>query len=113
MKSVPPCRTQAYPQPPEDSTVTSREGRAALAYAGRGIPVFRLRPGTKQPFHGSRGFYDATTDLDTVRRWWDESPDANVAYPTGEASGFFVVDEDRAGAIEELERKRGKKLPPR
>ncbi len=86
--------------------------RVALAYAKRGIPVFRLRPGTKEPFHGSRGFYDATTDEEQVRELWRKSPDANVAYPTGKASGLLVLDEDpRHGgtaSLEALEAEHGK-----
>lgn len=85
------------------STPGSGMGAAALAYARRGVPVFRLRPGTKEPFHGSRGFYDATTDPERIRRWWRESPDANIGIPTGERSGLLVLDVDPAeGGTESL-----------
>lgn len=84
----------------------------ALAYARRGIPVFRLRARTKEPFHGSRGFYDATTDPDTIRRWWTATPTANIGLPTGRASGIMVldVDTDKGGAdsLTALEAEHGK-----
>jgi hypothetical protein len=84
---------------------------AALAYARQGIPVFRLQPGTKVPFCGSRGFYDATTNFDTIRKWWRESPDANIGIPTGEFSGILTLDLDtyKPGAMtpEAIQRKLG------
>jgi len=80
--------------PRNDHTRRGGLKEVALAFAKRSVPVFRLRPRTKEPFHGSRGFYDATTDAEKIRRWWHESPDANVAIPTGEASGLLVLDVD-------------------
>lgn len=67
---------------------------AALAYAEEGIPVFPLRPGSKIPFAESAGFHDASTDLDLVRSWWTDYPDANIGIPTGKASGLWVYDVD-------------------
>jgi hypothetical protein len=71
---------------------------AALAYAERGIPTFPCRncPGDerhKTP-HTSRGFYDASTDPDTIRRWWRRWPNAFLAMPTGDSSGVAVLDLD-------------------
>ncbi len=106
MRSVLPSGGKSYPKPPDYSP--SGMVKVALAYAERSIPVFTLRPKTKEPFHGSRSFYDATDDLEKVRELWRKSPNANVAYPTGKASGLLVLDEDRAGAIAELEAKHGK-----
>ena len=64
----------------------------ALAYARSGIPVFpcdaRKRPLTP------RGHHDATSDLDTIRRWWTRWPDALVGIPTGPSSGLWVLDVD-------------------
>jgi len=67
---------------------------AALWYAERGYPVFACSPGTKIPFAGSSGSKDATTDADTIRRWWEKSPAANVAIATGSKSGLYVIDID-------------------
>jgi len=80
---------------------------AALAYAEAGWPVFRLRPGTKEPFHGSRGFYDATTDQETIRRWWAASPDANIGTPTGKRTGILALDQDHPAALDALEAEHG------
>lgn len=64
----------------------------ALAFARAGIPVFpcdaRKRPLTP------RGHHDATTVLDTIRRWWARWPDALVGIPTGPDSGVWVLDPD-------------------
>jgi hypothetical protein len=90
-----------------DQLVAAREARlaapdalhnAARWYASQGIPVFPLMPGEKKPFPGSRGFKDATTDLDRVDRWWRTTPQANIGLPTG---GLFdVIDIDgEQGAI--------------
>jgi hypothetical protein len=38
--------------------------------------------------------YDATTDLDQIRGWWQDMPDANLAIRTG--LGLAVLDFDSA-----------------
>lgn len=68
-----------------------RLGEAALAYASWGWPVFPLRPGDKAPLT-RHGFKDATTDPARIRRWWAETPAANIGLPTGVA--FDVIDID-------------------
>lgn len=65
---------------------------AALMYASMGIPVFRLMPRSKEPFKGSHGLLDATTDEQQIRAWWGECPDANIGGRTG--SGLVVIDVD-------------------
>ncbi|MCR9272545.1 MULTISPECIES: bifunctional DNA primase/polymerase [Mameliella] len=80
----------------------------ALEYAQRGWAVFPVHgivdgrctcgsddcksPGKHPVFPG--GFKNATTDGETIRDWWSQVPDANVAIATGEASGIFVLDVD-------------------
>jgi replicative DNA helicase len=63
---------------------------AALTLADLGYAVFPCASGTKQPIT-THGCNDATTDLDTIDRWWQQSPSANVAVST---NGFFVLDID-------------------
>lgn len=58
-------------------------GPAALAYAAWGWPVFPLQPGEKTPFPKTRGLNDATTDVNTIRRWWRDHPNANIGLRTG------------------------------
>jgi hypothetical protein len=80
---------------------------AAMWYAGNGIPVFPLHPpgpctepdhrgddeiDGKKPYKGSRGFKDATTDLEIVRGWWAATPGSNIGTPTGHM--FDVIDVD-------------------
>lgn len=62
----------------------------ALQYAGRGWPVFRVT-GFKTPLKGSHGHLDATTDQATIRQWWSERPNANIAMACGE---LVVLDLD-------------------
>ena len=66
---------------------------AARSLASAGVPVFPCAPGEKRPLT-RHGFHDATTDLDQVSAWWDRWPAANLAIPTGPASGVEVVDID-------------------
>jgi hypothetical protein len=64
---------------------------AALGYAECGMPVFPVRGKLPLTEHG---FKEASTDADMIRRWFAKWPDANVAIPTGPASGLFVLDVD-------------------
>lgn len=67
--------------------------RAARELARLGVPVFPCAPGGKRPIP-KRGFHDATTDVSQVEAWWRQRPAANLAIPTGAASGVVVVDVD-------------------
>ncbi len=69
----------------------------ALAYAARGFPVFPLLPGEKKP-HGNlapHGFRNATTDPAVIEGWWAKEPKANIGIPTGNVSGWVVIDTDK------------------
>lgn len=63
---------------------------SALKYAQSAYPVFPCIPGTKKPMT-EHGFKDASTDPEQIRRWWEQTPDANVAIAT---EGLLVVDVD-------------------
>jgi putative DNA primase/helicase len=65
---------------------------SGLDYADRGWPVFAVNG--KVPFAGTRGFYDATTDPELIRKLWRERNGSNVAIRTGKASGLIVLDVD-------------------
>lgn len=67
---------------------------AALAYAERGWKVFPLQPDAKEPYPGSRGFQDASSDPDQIREWWTAAPDSNIGLATGRGSGLYVIDID-------------------
>lgn len=85
---------------------------AALAYANWGWPVFPLRRHRKAPAIPSahkddepdapkcrgecgregHGLYDAVTNADTIRGWWERFPNANIGLRTGVV--FDVIDFD-------------------
>ncbi|MDK9301715.1 bifunctional DNA primase/polymerase [Propionibacterium freudenreichii] len=65
----------------------------ARELARLGVPVFPCAPGGKRPIP-ERGFHDATIDAGQVEAWWRHRPRANLAIPTGAASGLVVVDID-------------------
>lgn len=77
--------------------LSSDPAGAARQLAGAGVPVFACVPGGKRPLPGGRGFLDATTDPVLVEGWWRRVPGANLAIPTGQASGLVVVDVDVHG----------------
>jgi hypothetical protein len=82
--------------------------KAALIYAAAGLAVFPLNPRTKLPAT-KRGFYDATTNPETIRRFWRVT-DRNIGIATGAMSGFWVLDIDPGGEdhIRRLEAEHGK-----
>ena len=67
--------------------------------AAAGVPVFPCLPGGKRPLT-PRGFHDATTNPRQVQAWWRTHPEANLAVPTGAASGIVVVDVDVHGPVD-------------
>lgn len=92
--------------------------RAALRYAEGGFPVFpvhsaprgRCSCGKSDCEHAGKhprtahGFKDATTDSDTIKKWWGRWPEANIGMPTGAATGLLVIDIDpRNGGEESLD----------
>lgn len=73
---------------------------AAMGYARRGWPVFRLAAGTNVPMAGSHGHLDGTTHVEHIAEWWAEAPNANIGLSTGPA-GLIVVDVDPRNGGEE------------
>lgn len=63
----------------------------ALAYAAAGLPVLALRPRMKEPAT-THGKDDATTDADTITRWWNHQPHSNIGLRP--CPGMIVVDID-------------------
>ena len=66
---------------------------AALSYAAKGYLVFPCKPRSKEPAT-KHGFKDATRDQETIRGWWLENPNYNIAIATGKESGLWVLDVD-------------------
>lgn len=88
----------------------------ALAYAKKGVPVFPLVPGQKEPLiskaDGGNGYHDATTDAEQIKAWWAAEPRANIGIPMARA-GLFAIDIDprNGGSYDQLTAKHGD-LPP-
>ena len=82
---------------------------AALAYAEAGFPVFPLHTPRnnggcscgnpkctsigKHP-RSANGVKDATTDPETIKKMWNNFPNANIGLACGESAGICVVDVD-------------------
>ena len=107
---------------------------AALDYAARGWPVFPVwwalggrcacgNPDCPHPAKhpigklAPKGRNSATTNSETIKKWWMDYPEANIGIPTGPESGLVVVDVDpRNGgdaSLKELERQGNFPSPPR
>lgn len=100
-----------------DLSIPAELPAAAEAYAAAGIKVFRVR-WNKTPYANCarcdqksslyishrpedcrcgqptcHGFWAATTDVNLVRKWWREEPDANIGAPCA-LNGWSVLDVD-------------------
>jgi len=67
---------------------------AALGYLRRGWSVLPLRPRDKRPLVKWEGLQTARPSEADVRRWFAETPEANLGIVTGRISGLVVVDID-------------------
>jgi hypothetical protein len=107
--------SELRPVPPSDGPNPLRD--AALAYAKAGWRVFPAHgwrnqcctcgdPGCDNPAKHpltSHGLHDATVNEATIRRWWSQWPDANVAI-RAEDIGVVVDVDPRNGGDESLDR---------
>lgn len=66
---------------------------SALSYSFHGWHIFPCRPRGKEPLT-PHGLNDATTVPATIREWWDQWPNANVAIRLGTISGLVALDVD-------------------
>jgi hypothetical protein len=85
---------------------------SALWYASQGLHVFPVQANGKQPYPGTHGCKDATTDPDQVRAWWTRWPDANVGIATGHLVDVIDIDGPPAGIKSWGRLKVENKLPP-
>src|SRR5215510_12659344 len=73
---------------------------AAIRYAKAGWAVIPLQPRGKAPLT-EHGVLDATTNIETIRRWWRRWPHANLGLAI--PFGFLVVDIDNPDAYARLQ----------
>ena len=67
---------------------------AAIEYASKGMAVFPIKPRGKEPLT-SHGVKDATTNFNTIEKWWTKYPNANIGIACGQVSGgLLVIDLD-------------------
>jgi hypothetical protein len=85
---------------------------SALWYASKGLHVFPVQAGGKQPYPGTHGCKDATTDQDQIRAWWTRWPDANIGIATGHLVDVIDIDGPPAGIKSWGRLKIEHKLPP-
>lgn len=76
----------------------------ALQYAQAGLKVFPLCPCDKVPLKGTKGFHDATDNIDKIKKWWTTNPFYNIGLATG--SGLSIIDVDE-GVDEQGRKKEG------
>ena len=81
------------------STLPANPAQLAIYFSEQGTPVFPCQPSSKRPFRFDKlgfvhGFHDATTDRSKIEGAWMIAPAAMVGLPTGEISGWWVLDID-------------------
>ena len=59
---------------------------AAIEYASKGMAVFPIKPRGKEPLT-RHGVKDATTNFNTIEKWWTKHPNANIGIACGLVSG--------------------------
>lgn len=66
----------------------------AIKMQERGLNIYPLAPGTKVPLKGSQGFNDATSNKETIQRWWNENANYNIGLNL-KPHNLVVIDFDR------------------
>lgn len=86
------------PAPPDDGSgqLVVDNLNAALRYGRLGWEIFPLAPGRKTPAiptgHGGHGFYDATSIVEQIAKWWLYNPRYGIGLRP--PVGVVVVDVD-------------------
>ncbi|MCW6116203.1 bifunctional DNA primase/polymerase [Lactiplantibacillus plantarum] len=87
----------------------------ALQLARDGVAVYPLASNSKVPLKGTQGYKDATTDVETIKGWFEHVPRANLGIRLDQVK-LLVVDIDRHGDIDGVQtlkrlNEHGKTLP--
>jgi hypothetical protein len=59
--------------------------------------IFPIQPGQKVPLAGSKGFKDATLDLEQIKAWWADEPNLNIGVSPGEHYVVFDFEGEGKG----------------
>lgn len=70
--------------------------QAALEYAANDYAVFPIHKSTKEPAT-KHGFLDASTDEETIFKWWSDNPGYNVGIATGVNLTVLDIDPPKWG----------------
>lgn len=73
--------------------------KLAERFIERGIAILPAAENGKIPLTPN-GFKDASTDPRQIKKWANEFPNANIGIPTGQGSGFIVIDLDLKGSVD-------------
>ena len=84
---------------------------AAIQYANRGWRVVPLRAKDKKPWL-PEWQHAASTDEDTIIRWWEKTPASNVGVQLGQASGIIDIEGDESTSEAEIAALFGGTIPP-
>lgn len=82
----------------------------ALSIAAQGIPVFPCSRNKRPAIKAGHGFHDATTDINLIRYMFNQAGEL-VGSPTGEITGFDVLDLDYRHGAGDWEAANGWRLP--
>lgn len=84
---------------PSDDPAALTFAERANFYQTLSIRTFPVVPGGKIPLKKIRWREDATTDWEQLKRWSQETPDANVGVVTGEIIDVIDCDTERAAVV--------------
>jgi hypothetical protein len=97
--------------PQKQGTATPKSLAAALEYAGNGWPVVPNVDKHPGAYLGDEWQEKATTDEDTIIRWFEQWPSANVGILCGPASGVVDIGVNGDGGDEVLRLVFGGEIP--
>jgi hypothetical protein len=82
----------------------------ASEMASRGVPQIRIRPGSKIALDNNWPEL-ATTNLDVLKRWSEENPDANSAsVARNSLDGYWFFEVDSSNVIERIKAETGQQI---
>jgi len=76
--------------------------QTAIAYRRAGFSVIPIKPRDKKPLVTWEPFQKEPASEETIKFWFEQWPDANLAIVTGAVSGCVVIELDNAEAKDKL-----------